>query len=81
MFGGKVTSGDRFKARSFTEYWTFIRSRDFSEKAYNSHECQNCGAEIKLNQAGKYEYCGTVVTSGNFDWALSRTRQDESYMG
>ncbi len=78
---GNVTSGDKYIPRAFTEYWTFIRSRDFSEKAYNSHECPNCGAEIKLNQAGKCEYCGTVVTGGNFDWVLSRIEQDESYMG
>ena len=76
-----IIEGDPLYVATVTEYWTFIRSRDFSEKAYNSHECPNCGAEIKLNQAGKCEYCGTVVTSGNFDWVLSRIEQDESYVG
>ncbi len=76
-----VISGSKTKPRPFTEYWTFIRAKDFSEKAYNSEECPSCGAPIKLNQSGKCEYCGTVVTGGNFDWVLSRIEQDESYFG
>ena len=52
-----------------------------TEKAYDATQCPSCGAPIKLNQAGKCEYCGTVVTGGNFDWVLSRIEQDESYFG
>ena len=41
--------------------------------------CINCGAPIPFD--GKCEYCGTIVTGGDFDWVLSRIEQDESYIG
>jgi len=31
--------------------------------------------------AGNCEYCGTLVTSGAFDWVLSRIEQDDVYAG
>lgn len=34
--------------------------------------CPNCGANISINAAGECEYCGSVVTSGDFDWVLTR---------
>ena len=43
--------------------------------------CPNCGAPLKVSMAGICEYCGGKVTSGNFDWVLSRIQQDEAYGG
>lgn len=34
--------------------------------------CPNCGANISINAAGECEYCSSVVTSGDFDWVLTR---------
>jgi predicted lipid-binding transport protein (Tim44 family) len=34
--------------------------------------CPNCGANISINAAGECKYCGSVVTSGDFDWVLTR---------
>jgi hypothetical protein len=31
--------------------------------------------------AGDCAYCGARITSGEFDWVLSRIEQDESYVG
>jgi hypothetical protein len=31
--------------------------------------------------SGSCEHCGAHVTSGEFDWVLSRIEQDESYGG
>ena len=43
--------------------------------------CPNCGAPLKVNNAGVCEFCGGKITSGEFDWVLSRIEQDESYAG
>jgi hypothetical protein len=43
--------------------------------------CPNCGAALKINRAGVCEYCQGKVTSGEFDWVLSRIEQDEAYRG
>jgi len=43
--------------------------------------CPNCGAALKINAAGVCEYCSGKITSGDFDWVLSKIEQDESYAG
>ena len=44
-------------------------------------QCPNCGAALKVNMAGVCEYCRSKITSGEFDWVLSRIEQDEAYAG
>ena len=36
--------------------------------------CPHCGAPIKLNASAKCEYCGSVITAVNTDWAISAMR-------
>jgi predicted lipid-binding transport protein (Tim44 family) len=43
--------------------------------------CPNCGAPLAINLAGSCTYCNAKVTSGEFDWVLSRIEQDEAYSG
>ena len=43
--------------------------------------CPNCGALLKINMAGVCEYCNGKLSSGAFDWVLSRIEQDEAYTG
>jgi hypothetical protein len=38
-------------------------------------------AESKTSMAGECEYCGSKLTSGQFDWVLSEIQQDEEYNG
>ena len=51
------------------------------KKVKNLETCPNCGADIKISMAGICEYCGSKITSGNFDWILSSIEQDEAYQG
>jgi hypothetical protein len=79
---GKVVAGSKRNKRRWTEYWTFIRNR----KANPLHSrtdlsCPNCGAPLKVNVTGICEFCGGKVSSGEFDWVLSKIEQDESYKG
>jgi predicted lipid-binding transport protein (Tim44 family) len=79
---GKVVSGSKKKLRRWSEYWTFIRNRNAPPShARADLNCPNCGAGLKINVTGICEYCHGKVTSGEFDWVLSKIEQDESYAG
>ena len=79
---GKVVSGSQKKLRRWSEYWTFIRNRN-AKSAHSRADlnCPNCGAPLKVNVTGICEFCHGKVTSGEFDWVLSKIEQDESYAG
>jgi len=77
-----IVSGSNTTFRYWTEYWTFIRNRNAPAIAAKADlNCPNCGAPLKVNNAGVCEFCGGKITSGEFDWVLSRIEQDESYRG
>lgn len=78
---GRILCGDPSRPRRFTEYWTFIRRRGVKSNDKPDSACPNCGAPLQISMAGVCEYCGGKVTSGEFDWILSRIEQDESYKG
>ena len=46
---------------------------------YVDPSCPNCGASLDINMTGHCAYCKAKVTSGEFDWVLSRIEQDEVY--
>ncbi len=37
----------------------------------NGHNCPNCGAPLEINSSGVCEYCGSVVTTGEYSWVLT----------
>jgi hypothetical protein len=79
---GRVVAGSNNQIRSWSEYWTFIRSRQASSaRTHADLNCPNCGAPLKVNMTGICEFCGGKITSGEFDWVLSKIEQDESYAG
>ena len=78
---GRVVCGSPTTPRAFTEYWTFIRTRGAKAVEHKDENCPNCGAPLAVNMAGVCSYCGGKITSGNFDWVLSRIDQDEAYTG
>lgn len=79
---GRVVSGSKGDIRHWSEYWTFIRSRNAKPAAARADlNCPNCGAPLKVNKSGVCEFCGGKITSGEFDWVLSKIEQDESYAG
>lgn len=36
--------------------------------------CPNCGAPTQITSSGMCEYCGSVITTGEYDWVLSDIR-------
>jgi Tim44-like domain len=78
---GRVVGGSRGLPRRFTEYWTLVRGVTAQGAARADKVCPSCGASLRVNMAGQCEYCSSRVTSGTFDWVLSRIEQDEVYSG
>jgi hypothetical protein len=80
--GGQVVAGSNKNFRKWSEYWTFVRySKAKPAAARADLNCPNCGAPLKVNATGICEFCGGKITSGEFDWVLSKIEQDESYSG
>lgn len=78
---GRVVSGSRTKERAYTEYWTLIRGTNRKGPPRSDLVCPNCGAPLAVSMAGHCGYCQAKITSGDFDWVLSRIEQDEVYAG
>ncbi len=78
---GEVVAGSKHRERAYSEYWTFIRSASRKGGAKSEPACSNCGAPLKITMAGACEHCGAHVTSGEFDWVLSKIEQDDTYRG
>ncbi|MEI9940959.1 MAG: TIM44-like domain-containing protein [Pseudomonadota bacterium] len=78
---GKLISGNRSRPRTYSEYWTLIRGSTRRGEPRRDSTCPNCGAPLRIAMTGQCEYCRVKVTSGDFDWVLSRIEQDESYGG
>ncbi len=79
---GKVVGGSAKKPRHFSEYWTFIRTRNAKQTQFSHNQCPNCGADAdKIGQAGICQYCNSKISTGNFSWVLANITQDEEYIG
>ncbi|HEY2683124.1 MAG TPA: TIM44-like domain-containing protein [Steroidobacteraceae bacterium] len=74
---GKLVFGDR-SVRPFSEDWTFQRSvgvATANKPGTLENTCPSCGAPIALTQIGECRYCKAAVSSGKFDWVVSRIEQ------
>jgi predicted lipid-binding transport protein (Tim44 family) len=78
---GQVVRGSKHLERPYSEYWTFIRSAARKGPPRSDRACGNCGAPLVITQAGTCDHCGAHVTSGEFDWVLSKIEQDDTYRG
>ena len=78
---GKVVGGNNRRQRKYSEYWTLIRGAGVQGQAGDQRRCPGCGGELKISMAGSCEFCEAHITSGEFDWVLSKIEQDESYVG
>ena len=78
---GELHAGSRDTPREYTEYWTLIRAQSASGAPRADSSCPQCGAPLVVSMGGTCEHCGAHVSSGEFDWVLSRVEQDDSYAG
>ena len=78
---GQLLFGSKSPA-PFREYWTFERSAGTLTPAAGGileQKCPNCGAPLSINEIGDCRYCKAAVTSGRYDWVLSRIEQTEEW--
>ncbi|MGL4344364.1 MAG: TIM44-like domain-containing protein [Cellulosilyticaceae bacterium] len=70
---GRVLKGSDQRPVHMHYKWKLMRKKGVhtNESHTEATECPNCGANISINQAGKCEYCGSIVTQGDYDWVLS----------
>lgn len=72
---GKVIEGDP-NLEIFMEYELVMsRKKGVATRLVEStvvSTCPNCGANVSINASGECEYCGSVVSNGDFDWVLTR---------
>ncbi len=81
--GGKVVFGDR-SVKPFSEEWTFQRSvgvATSNKPGTLENTCPSCGAPVALTQIGECRFCKAAVTSGKFDWVVSRIDQEDAAGG
>ena len=78
---GVVVAGSRDSMRRWSEYWTLIRSRATQSDPSATVACPNCGAAVVIGPTAVCSHCGGKLTTGDFDWVLSRIEQDEAYTG
>ena len=79
----KIVFGDR-TVRPFSEEWTFQRSIGVATSGKPGtleNTCPSCGAPLALTQIGECRYCKAAVTSGKFDWVVSRIEQEDDESG
>ena len=76
----KVLKGDKTTERINTYLLTFIRKNGVKTKPgsieVNTTNCPNCGAPTQITSAGKCEYCGSVITTGEYNWVLSNLERE-----
>ncbi len=75
----RLVFGDR-SVRTFSEQWTFQRSvgvPTLGKAGTLENTCPSCGAPVALTQIGECRYCKAAVTSGKFDWVVSRIEQED----
>lgn len=71
----QVLEGDKTTDRRNTYRLTFIRKTGVltkeGEAKHSTTNCPNCGAPTQVTMAGKCDYCGSIITTGEHDWVLS----------
>ncbi|MEZ4319539.1 MAG: TIM44-like domain-containing protein [Myxococcota bacterium] len=79
---GEVVAGNAEIARNFSEYWTFLRASGTGADSKPSTSCPSCGAPLdRIGSTGVCGYCDSKITTGRFDWVLSRIDQCDGYRG
>lgn len=70
-----VLKGDPNKDSYLQYILTFMRKdgvkTDPALSGQSTVKCPHCGAPTKVTSSGKCEYCGFIITTGEFDWVLS----------
>ena len=75
---GELVSGDQ-RREKFMEYEIELCRKSGTitspeAEGVKSATCPHCGAPLKLNASAQCEYCGSVITAVNSEWAICGMR-------
>ena len=71
---GKLLKGSKDDDVFMTYLLTFTRRKGIKTTLINgviSNSCPHCGAPVDSASAGRCEYCGSIIHSGEYNWVLS----------
>ena len=71
---GKLLNGSKTDDVFMTYLLTFTRRRGIKTTLINgviANSCPHCGAPVDSASAGRCEFCGSIIHSGEFNWVLS----------
>lgn len=67
--GDKTTRWDmRYKMKFVRSAGTLTKEKVSGTQGYN---CPNCGAPLEITSSGECQYCGSIVTTGDYSWVLT----------
>lgn len=76
----QVIKGQKGLDKVNTYLLTFIRKNGVKTKSgtieVNTTNCPNCGAPTQITSSGKCDYCGSVITTGEYNWVLSNLQRE-----
>lgn len=76
----EVLRGNKFEEKVNTYLLTFIRKNGVKTKEgtaeLNTTNCPNCGAPTIITSSGRCEYCGSIITTGEYNWVLSNLQRE-----
>ena len=76
----QVIKGQKGLDKVNTYLLTFIRKNGVKTKPgtieVNTTNCPNCGAPTQITSSGKCDYCGSVITTGEYNWVLSNLERE-----
>jgi len=71
----QVIKGDKNIERIKLYKLEFIRKAGVKTKpegtGLDTTNCPNCGAPTKVTSSGECDYCGSIITNGDFGWVLN----------
>ena len=71
----KVIKGNKSVEKVKLYKLEFIRKKGLKtkpeSKGLETTNCPNCGAPTKVTLRGECNYCGNIITNGNFGWVLN----------
>jgi hypothetical protein len=74
---GSIVRGSNTKELFMTYEYTLIRSlsvKTVVKEGETRSVCKSCGAPIMLNRSNRCEFCGTLMSSDEFNWVISAIR-------
>jgi len=70
-----IVSGSNTAEKFMTYEYIMIRSSGYAARAQDMDaamiNCPNCGSPLNINYSAQCQYCGSIITTRDYDWVIS----------